>query len=150
MPTPFRFFPIEGYGQVTSKWIDPNQKGYSDPMMDASVQERYFKTLYQRLYGNHPPWYEDYVKAILQEDIGTFQEKVLVSFSNHNKSRENQWYGVNLRPYAIEWLKRIRENIFLYKFKKIFHISCKPIITQNFIIGQAFFLIYSLRRRSKS
>ena len=44
-PSSFQLFPIAGYSQVTSQWLDPNQQGYDHPMMDAVIQQRYLKKL---------------------------------------------------------------------------------------------------------
>ncbi|AWN81875.1 SH3 domain-containing protein [Candidatus Cardinium hertigii] len=133
---PFRFFPIERYSQVTSQWIDPNQEGYDQPMMDAKVQKRYVEQLWQRLYGSASPWHEAYVKAILQQEaIGSCQEKALVRFSNHDKSEQDKWYGMNFRPYSIEWIKDIRANIPLYELKNpIFQAAHRAITIQNLAV----------------
>ncbi|MEF2229077.1 MAG: SH3 domain-containing protein [Candidatus Cardinium sp.] len=129
---PFRLFPIEDYSQVTSKWIDPNQEGYDQPMMDAAIQKRYLEQLWQRLYGRKSPWDEDYVQGILQEDIGACQEKALLKFSNHDKSKQDKWYGMNFRPYASAWIKNIKETIPLDELKKpIFHTAHRAITIQN-------------------
>ena len=133
--SPFQLFPIEGYSQVTSQWLDPNQQGYDQPMMDAAIQKRYLEKLWQRLYGSASPWDEDYVKEILQEDIGACQEKALLRFSNHDKARQDKWYGMNFRPYASAWIKDIKENIPLYELQKpIFHAAHRAITIQNLAV----------------
>ncbi|TDG93383.1 SH3 domain-containing protein [Cardinium endosymbiont of Culicoides punctatus] len=133
--SPFRHFPIEGYSQVTSHWIDPNQQGYDQPMMDAAIQKRYLEKLWQRLYGSSSPWDKDYVESIFQEDIGSCQENALLRFSNHDQSGEDKWYGMNFRPYTSTWIKDIRANIPLHELKKpIFHAVHRAITIQNLAV----------------
>lgn len=131
-PSPFQLFHIEGYIQVTSKWIDPNQQWYDQPIMDAEIQKRYLEKLWQRLYGSASPWDKEYVKEILQEDIGACQEKALLRFNNDDKARQDKWYGMNFRPYDSRWIKDIRENTPLYELRKpIFHAAHRAIATRN-------------------
>ncbi|EKS7779804.1 SH3 domain-containing protein [Edwardsiella piscicida] len=108
-PTKSRF-PLQNYSQSVDRWIQPESKGYSVAIMDASAQDRHFSLLQSSYFGINPqdrsPWNAEYITALLQGEARENRERIITRFL----LAESRSWGSNFRLNPPEWKAQLMAN----------------------------------------
>lgn len=136
---PLSLFPIEHYSQNIESWINSNDPHYTTPLIPLSYQHERLALFYRHYFStdkkSFSPWSEENINEIIQENniVQKYLSSILERFSNKDKSPDKIGYGENFRPYAEEWIDKIKQNVNLSQFEGSvkFDLKNRGIMVQN-------------------
>ncbi len=128
----FSLFPIEHYDQNISNWILPTNPDYRKPLLTPKQQAIRKAEIYFHYFGKQSPWNAGYIREIFSQqapfNLRSLEEKVMLSYSNDNKSADKIMYGANFRPYTKQSFEPIKNNIHLEQFNEQHYDSSRRAI----------------------
>ena len=136
---PISIFPLEHYSQDIDVWLSPDNPNYKTPLITTAYQQKHLREFYAHLFSTHPtapsPWSSAFVTSLLHKDGGIFdqQQTLLMNFSNENKNEKLIGYGENYKPYTLDWINLIEQNMSLPQFKPpiAYKTDNRAIVIQN-------------------